>query len=327
MDTTAILAEFAHWGVSSEESDSWLASLIALENWLENRGKTLDNASERDLRTYLNRLIRQDKNSIDEILVIYYYYERSNRIDLIVYLSQIADHAQEIDDIIERVSEQTDLYTATRILDAVPQLPLGTDPSRFPAFTARFLDRLLATLPKEAVRRALDEYNENCYPVQFDRERELYLASRSLDEYLLASAKLEALKLRVMQRYRSRWKSTYFPKRYVERAVLHQELLSGVRHGQTIYVTLPPFLPGRYIAARLPEKRRYYTCGDPFVRAALLKGEPAINVLWCERCVNKYRHQFEFVLGKPVTAQIDRCALLGDTDCRFAISLEPVQEP
>ncbi len=325
MDTAAFLANFAHWGISTEESDRCLASIIAFENWLIQRGTTLDEASERDIRTYFNRLIRQDKNSIDELLSIYLYYECSKRVDLIMYLSQIVDHAQEIDNILQRITKEAGFDIATRIEYSVPQLPFGTDPARFPAFTARFLTRLLASFSEDFVRRVLDDFDENCYAYQFDRERELYLCSYSLDDYLLASAQLEALKLRIRQRYRTRWTDTFFSKRYVERAVLNNELLCGVRHEQTIYVTLAPFLPNRYVAARLPEKRRYYACGDPFVRAALLKGTPAISVIWCERCVSQCRRQFEIALGRPLQAQIDRCALLGDTDCRVAISLEPIQ--
>jgi hypothetical protein len=50
-----------------------------------------------------------------------------------------------------------------------------------------------------------------------------------------------------------------------------------------------------------------------------LKDEPTVSVVWCERCVCRCKRRFEYLLGRPLRAEVLECALLGDTLCRFAV--------
>lgn len=322
MDLTAFLAYFKRNDIPREETETRLADLRALERWLQKRGLSLDDAPIRSIRAYLRRLIRKNENSIDALLSLYLYYEFSSRTDLTLYLGQIVNHGQEIDEILARVSTLRGHELAAQIGRDVPQLPLGADPSRFPAFAARFIRRLLRSLREDEVRRVLDDFNECLLPISFEQERALYASADSLDDYLLASARLNALKYRAQQRRNSKWSKLFFPEEYVDRVVLFQEMLSGVRRGNRIYVTLPPYLPAYYLQADTPEKRRYYACGDPYVRASFLTGKPTISSVWCERCVSRCRRRYEDLLGRPLSAEIVECALLGDTACRIAVTLE-----
>lgn len=327
MDYSPFLAYFQRCGSSREEAEACLADVLALERWLQKRGFSLDDAPTRSIRAYLKRLIRRNENSIDTLLSIYIFYEFSSRTDLTLYLSQIVNHAQEIDEILARVSALCGEDVAQEIDRDIPQLPLGTDPLRFPAFTARFLRRLFRSLNEIDVRRVLDDYDECLLPFWLEHERALYQAADSPDEYLLASAQLETLKHRAAQRSGSKWSRVFFPKEYVDRVALFQEMLSGVRRGNSIYVTLPPARPDGYIRADTPEKMRFYACGDPFVRSSFLVGKPSISVVWCERCASRCRRRFEYLLGRPLSAEIVECALLGDTSCRIVVSLERDSAP
>jgi hypothetical protein len=167
------------------------------------------------------------------------------------------------------------------------------------------------------------DIDESILPMVFERDLELYRAANSLDEYLLAKAKLELLRLQVFHRSNSKWKDVFFTEEYVRRVTQFPEMLSGVRRGNRIFVTLSPAHPAKYINAKTPEKKRYYTCHDPNINAGFLTGIPDVSIVWCERCVSRYRMKYECLLGRPLKAELVESALLGDTSCRIEILLEP----
>lgn len=327
MNSSAYLARFLRYGISQEEAQRSLERILAFEEWIRKRGKSLDDVTMREMRAYLKRLIHRGENSCDDLLSLLFYYEDSRCVDLELYLSNIVNGAAEIDEILSRVAELAGEEAAHAIERDVPQPPLGTDPSRLPAFSARLIRRMMTMLSERDVRRALDGFREGLIPLRFESDRQLYQTTKSLDEFLLASAQREAEKLREYQNAGSKWSAIFFPEDFVDRAVQFQEMLSAVHRGDKLYITLPPYLPAYYLQSDMIEKRRYYACSDPYVRASFLTGRPTISIVWCERCVSHCRRQYEYILGRPLQAEVEQCALLGDTSCRIAVLLNSDRVP
>lgn len=321
-DPDLFLLQYIKMGVSDDTAQEYRQMILSLKSWLEQRGVSLNDAKQQDLRKYLNHLIRTDQNSIDSVLILKEYYFAAGRIDLMVYFSEITDFIQVFDDIIDRVEELAGWEAAHAIRCVDPSPPVGTDPHVLPAYTARFLGLLFRALPMDVVRKALPGKDDDIIPTFYKTELSLYQNSVSMDEYLFASARLAEMKYRVMLYTGSKWSSLFFPKTYVDSASLFQEMLSGVRRGDTIFVTQEPLLPGPYQKAKSLARRRYFACRDPFVRASLLKDGPTVSVVWCERCVYRCKRRFEYLLGRPLRAEVLECALLGDTLCRFAVHLD-----
>lgn len=323
MDVAAYLAYLSRFHLPATEVDLCIDDVLALERWLKKRDVTLETVTVRDIRVYLKRLVRRDENSIDDLLSLLFYYEYSDRVDLDIYLNDVIQGALNLEEIYDRVRQRFGFDVSYHLEHNVPQPPLGTDPMRLPQYTARLVRRLLADLPKRDVLRVLSNENELILPIQYETERALYQAANSLDEYLLASAKLELLKFRSLQRREFKWKSVYVSEEYLNRIAAFQEMLSGIRRGNRLYITLQPYLPEYYLQASTPEQRRYYACKDPDVRSSFLVGKPSIPVIWCERCVEHCRQKFEYLLGRPLSAELVESALLGDTSCRIAVLLGP----
>ena len=323
MDTTAYLTYLSRFDLAASEVEQQLSCVLALERWLLSRGSTLEAATIGKIRAYLKRLIRQDKNEFDDLLALLFYYEYTQRVDLDIYLNDVIRGGLEFEEILERVGKISGFDAAWRIERECPLPPLGTDPSLFPKYTGRLLRALIATLPENDVRAVICDLNGVILPVLFSQEQALYAAAGSIDEYLLASAKLELLRLQVLQRGNSKWNEVYFSEEYFRRLEQFPEMLSGVRHGNRIYTTLSPAYPAKYINAKTPEKRRYYACKDANINAGFLTGIPDVPIIWCERCVSRCRMEYETLLGRPLKAELIESALLGDTSCRIAVLLEP----
>lgn len=323
MDTIAFSTYLLRLQLPASEIEQQVSCMLALERWLAKRDSTLETATVGDIRAYLKRAIRQDKNGIDRLLPLLFYYEYSDRTDLNIYLSDVIHGGQEYEEILERVEKIAGQDVAWRIVHECPPPPLGSDPSVFPEYTGRLLRKLIATLPENDVLAAICDLYGVILPVMFEQERALYAAAGSLDEYLLAHAKLNLIRFKVLQRSNSKWNEVYFPEEYLRRLEQFPEMLSGVRRGNRIYVTKQPAWPAKYIAAKTLEQKRYYTCIEPNINAGFRTGIPDIPIVWCERCVSRCRMKYETLLGRPLQAELVESALLGDTACRIAILLEP----
>lgn len=322
MSPDLFFQHFLKMGVPLSSANEYREIMLSLEQWLAKRGVPLNSAALPDLRKYLKHLIRTDQNSIDSMLVLKEYYFLAGRTDLMVFLSEISDYILDFETIVDRLEEYVgkDAADNIRYMDLTP--PYGTDPNQLPVYTVNFLHTLSCSFPQDIIRKSLSNRNDGIIPICYEMERSLYQNSASMDEYLLASARMKEIRYYGMRFAKSRWGDLFFPAEYLQSVSLFQEMLSGIRHNNTIYVTQEPLLPGRYRKATSLSRRRYYACHDPYVRASFLNNKTSVPVVWCERCVSRCKQMFEYLLERPLTAEVLECAILGDTLCRFAIHLD-----
>ena len=105
MDTSSYQELLVRYGISLEEAQQIIERILAFEKWLERRDSSLDGVSMKEVRAYIKRLIRQGKDTFDDLMSLLCYYQESNRVDLEIYLSSIVNGAAEIDNILSRVAE------------------------------------------------------------------------------------------------------------------------------------------------------------------------------------------------------------------------------
>lgn len=323
MDITAFSTYLSRFHLPESEIEQQVSCMLAFERRLAKRGSTLETATIGEIRAYFKRLIKKDENGIDNLLPLLYYYEHSDRTDLNIYLSDVIHGGQEYEEILERVGKISGSDVAWRIERECPLPPLGTDPTLFPEYTGHLLRKLSSILPDADVLPAIYDTEKSYLPMLYEYKIALFQAAGSIDEYLLASAKLELLRMRVIQRGNTKWNDVYFSDEFLRRISQNQELLSGVRRGNRIYTTMHPAQPVKYIKAKTLEKKRYYACHEPNINAGFLTGIPDVSIVWCERCVSRIRMKYECLLGRSLTAELVESALLGDTACRIAVLLEP----
>lgn len=314
-------------GVPLPSANEYLDILRSLEQWLAKRGIPINDIALKDLRKYLKHLIKTNQNTIDSVLVLKEYYFLAGRTDLMVFLSEVSDYLLDFENIVDHLEEYIGKVAADeiRFMDLTP--PYGTDPNELPVYTEEFLRALYKSFPEDIIRKSLSNRNDGIIPASYEMERSLYQNSASMDEYLLASARMKEIRYYGMRFAKSRWGDLFFPEEYLRSVSQFQEILSGVRRDGTIYVTQEPLLPGRYSKTKSFARRRYYACQDPYVRASFLNKKASISVVWCERCVSRCKQKFEYLLERPLTAEVVECAIMGDTLCRFAIHLSDSTVP
>ena len=101
----------------------------------------------------------------------------------------------------------------------------------------------------------------------------------------------------------------------------NQELLSGVRQGDRIYMTKIPYAPKDWLVEKDPLRRRYLACHCPLARESIISGRERVSGTWCYCSAGFEKLLFDVVFGEEVEAEVLESVLAGDGRCRFAITI------
>jgi hypothetical protein len=199
--------------------------------------------------------------------------------------------------------------------------PLGSAPEMFPETTKCLMQRLESSLSPTLCRQVLAGNMHEVPADGFSEEKELFRGSAGIDEFLKA---LHARSIGVLERHLAEGKLWYeqrITKRVIEFVQGNQEILSGVRQGDRIFITKIPYAPDDYLRETDPRLKRYHACHCPFVRAAIKTGSPAISPTWCYCSGGYEKFLFDVVFEEPVEVKVLETPLAGDNRCRFALKI------
>jgi hypothetical protein len=156
----------------------------------------------------------------------------------------------------------------------------------------------------------------------FDEERDAYRAAASMDEFLAGQHHRNVEELQRFCDTGTVWYEQIITQEVVDFVAANREIQSAVREGDTLYTTKIPYDPAHYLAETDPVKKRYYACHCPFVREAILRGEPNISPNWCYCSGGFVKYPYETILGRELRVELLASVLNGDPVCRFAIHLD-----
>lgn len=328
MNESALRELYAKQGRCAEWIDLTVSSVAALAQWLFEQRSSPEQATVDLVRRYLRRLIDTGQNQPETLVALARYFEWIGRNDVYLYFTSLLGGEGVIESIRQRLSSLTDRETGDVLLGSFSLPPLGTDPAEIPAFTASLMERLEANLSEQTVRRALCG-NHHAIPASaFEAEQRLYQEAPSLDVYLRERHERQVATLQKHCDAKTVWFEQIITQRVVDLVAKNPEMLSAVRRGNTLYVTKIPYDPDAYLATDDSRYRRYYACHCPFVREAILRGEPVVSANWCYCSGGFAKYPYEVILGRALRVTLLESVLKGDSVCRFAIHLcDCPQEP
>ncbi len=313
-------------GFSAELASEAVVAVLELEGWLSERHKTLETAVTDDIRSYIRLLIDEKRNSAEALLALARYVYLTGRKDIYVYFTSLLGGAGVFESISERLAELEGDETAGRVIGALERPPLGSDPAEFPAFTRELMTRLENGLPIKTVCRVLAGNHHQIPAAAFDAEKEHYHSAASMDEYLAGRHQRQVEELQRHCDTDTVWYEQVITQEVVDYVASQPEVQSAVRQGDTLYTTKIPYDPARYLEETDPVKKRYYACHCPFVREAILSGEPGISENWCYCSGGFAKYPYEVILGRELRVELLQSVLRGDPVCRFAIHLDGTAE-
>jgi len=316
---------YAGRGYSAQKAEDAVSAVRALESRLDASAETLETAGIPLIRDHIRNLMQQGGNTLDTLLALARYFYLTGRNEIYVYFTSLLGGVGVIESISDRLGTLEHPDTARDLIDAIPQPPLGSDPTEFPAYTRTLMERLEQNLPESTVRCALAGNHHRIPAKEFEDDIKLYQLSDSMDDFLRAQ---HAQQVETLQHHcdtNTVWFEQVITQDVVDFVAANQEIQSAVRVGDTLYTTKIPYDPAHYLAEMDETKRRYYACHCPFVREAILRGEPNISSNWCYCSGGFVKYPYEVILDRELRVELLQSALKGDPVCRFAIHLDSAE--
>ncbi len=304
--------------ISAEDIDFAVNAVREFEEHLELKGTSFESASLEALKDCVSLLIEQGKNSWERLVAIARYCNFSKKNDFYVYFTSILGARNVLPDIGQRLAAIAGEETRCKIYQGFKLPPLGSPQENYPRLTQEIMDKMEAELPSETCRKIL-VWNYHKVPAEvFTEKKERLEKAASIDEYLKGEHERLLEELERSMNDGQIWYEQEITPDVLEFVRGNQEICTGVRHGDKIYVTKIPYAPKQYLKEKDPTLKGYYACHCPLVRSAIREGNSKISPMFCYCSAGFEKVHFDVIFGEPVETELLESVLKGDTRCRFA---------
>jgi len=307
--------------LSAARVESSVEAVREFEKYLRKRKITLKSIGLDALRDYVSLLIEENKNSEDRLVAIarYCYFAKKN--DLYIYFTAILGASDVLPGIGERLATIAGKATYRRVFRDLEMPPLGSPQDSYPKLTKMIIDRMEAELPAQTCRDILT-WNYHNIPIEaFKESKERFEKAASIDEYLKGEHEGLIEDLENCIREGRPWFEQEITPEVVEFVRGNQEICTGLRQGDKIYLTKIPYAPRQFLKEEDPTMRNYYACHCQLVRTALRDGKPNIPATFCYCSAGFEKIHFDTIFDEPVEVELLETLLKGDGRCRFAIKI------
>jgi hypothetical protein len=307
--------------LSVENADFAVSAVREFEEYLEEKGTTFESAGLGVLKEYVSLLIEEGKNSMDRLVAIARYCNLARTNEYYVYFASILGARNVLPDLGERLATIAGEETRTKVFQGFELPPLGSPQENYPRLTRMIVDRMEAELPSETCKKILT-WNYHRVPAEaFKEKKERFEKADSIDEYLKDEHKRFIEELKGFMKEGRIWYEQEITPEVLEFVMGNQEICTGVRHGERIYLTKIPYAPKQYVKEKDPTLKRYYACHCPLARSAIRDRKTKISPMFCYCSGGFEKLGFDVIFGEAVEIEVLESALKGDMRCRFAIKI------
>ena len=177
--------------------------------------------------------------------------------------------------------------------------------------------KMAADLSSETCKEVLTWNYHKVPRAAFKEKKERFEQAASIDEYLKGEHTRLVQDLERSMKDGRLWYEQEITSEVLEFVRNNQEICTGVRHGDKIYVTKMPYMPKHYLKESDPIEKRYHACHCPLVRSAIREGTE-ISLMFCY-CNGGYEKvHFDVIFDESIEVELLESVLKGDRRCRFA---------
>lgn len=284
---------------------------------------TSSRLSVETLATYSDLLIKAGRNARDDYAGAGECALFRGCQDVYVAALEILDGPEVMDVLREQVKKLAGEARRDQVFSGVALPGLGCRRVERAACATQVMGRMRDLLPADLTRKALLGVRHGLPDgAEVDWERELYLASGGLDEFLALSHRRWLEILEGLARSGERLFTIKVDDAVVRLARENPEMVTAVRHGDRLYASRLPYQPQEYLSAADPTLKRYYFCHCPWVKEAILDPAGAkVSADFCYCSLGYMQSYWQAILGCPVEGEILESVLAGDRRCRVALNI------
>ncbi len=258
---------------------------------------------------------------MERLIAIARYCYLTNKKEHYIYFTSILNARNVLPDIGKRLATIVGEDTRRKVFQGFKLSPVGSPSKEYAKFTQIIISRLETELPRETCKEILTWNYHNVPAEAFNALKERYEKANSIDEFLKDEHKRFTEELEEFMKNGKIWYEQEITPATLEFVRSNQEISTGVRHGDKIYMTKIPYAPDQYIKAKNPTLKRYYACHCPLARSVILDGNPKISSTLCHCSSGFVKVRFDALFSEPVKIELLESVLNEDMRCRFAIKI------
>jgi len=305
-------------GLNAKAIDSSIAAVKEFEDYLRKKKTTFKTADLDALKGYVSSLMEAGTNDLDRLLAIGRYCIVTRKNEFLVYLLSLFGARNVLPDMGERLASIAGEEIRKRVFEGFELPPLGSPQEAYPKLTKTIIDKMETQLSPETCRKVLT-WNYHKVPIEaFKDHKERFEKARSIDSFLEDEHRRLVEELEQCMEKGQLWYEQEITPEVLEFVKANQEICTGVRHGDKIYMTKIPFAPKQYITEKNPTMKRYYACHCQLARTAIRDGTPRISRNFCYCSAGYEKVRLDAIFGESIEVEVLESALDGDERCRFA---------
>lgn len=311
-------------GVSTDEIEKRRVIVVDFVDFLADLGlgDDLAAAGKAEVEQYAQKLVTDERNSLENFSALCAYTNWLGRRKLYVALLELTDCHNALEVLADWLEKNHGAALRQQVFREAPP-PLGATERERSAYTRTIMERMGQLISPAEVRAAWFQVQHGIPPEAWYKsdqaDQKKYQESASLDEFLdLKRHARDALLTRLHDEDRL-WYTVWINDEVLEFILNDPEMETGRREGDKIYITKVPYAASRYLHETDPQLKRYYACHCPLVREAILEGQPLSPEI-CE-CSLGHASHYLAGLGQELRGEVLESAVKGDTRCRFVFYL------
>lgn len=291
------------------------------ENYIGKKKLSFKTAGLNTLKEYIALMIDEEKNSMVKLLAIARYCHVIKKDEYYIHLASILGARNVLPDIGERIAIISEKTIQNKIFKDFELPPLGSSLENYPRITKMIIDNMTAELPTKKCKEILT-WNYHKIPLEsFSEKKKRFEKSKTIDEYLMNEHKRLIDELESCMNEDIIWYEQKITPDVLEFVQNNQEICTGVRHGDKIYLTKIPYDPKNYLKETNPNLKAYYACHCPLVRSALLNEKIKIPSIFCYCSSGYEKIPFDVIFEENVEVELLESVLNRNYRCRFAIKI------
>ncbi|UCE44074.1 MAG: hypothetical protein JSV57_00845 [Candidatus Bathyarchaeota archaeon] len=304
--------------IKDEDIEFAVKAVREFEEHLERKNIVFESADLEALKDYLSLLVDEGRNSWERLVAIARYCNLAKKNDYYVYFTSILGARNVLPDMGERLAAIAGEETRRKVFQGFTLPPLGLPQENYPRLTQRIMDKMRAELPGDICKKVLTWNYHKLRAEAFKEKKQRFEKAPSIDEYLKDEHERLIAELERCMKAGQLWYEQEITPEVLEFVRDNQEICTGVKHGDKIYVTKMPYAPKQYLKEKDPALKRYHACHCPLVRSAIRDGTHEIPPIFCYCSGGYEKFHFDNIFGEPVEVDLLESALKGDMRCRFA---------
>lgn len=307
--------------ISQEATEASVAALRDFNDFLGRQGKALESATRKDFYSYSAGLVKKGKNTVDNFISILRYGYFKKLKEIIIAGMEVLDGSEVIENLSKRLTNEFDQALRDYVFNNIGIPPLGISPAEKPAYTKRLIARLEEKLGTEECAKFLNRGLRDRYEESRKPDRQKFLKSNGLDDFLKQKHKDFVAELEKHYRNGTLLFTQEITKEVLEYVKGDPFFESGVREDDRIIIKKIPHMAREYLAEKDEQKKRYYYCHCPWVKEAFKESSRPLSPVFCNCSAGFYRAYWEIVFDQPVRVDVVESLLKGDSVCKFAVHI------